>query len=397
MKKIVALLFLLSLLHGAGKYLSPVPLPRTYFIDLDIYPCDQYCLKDHLEHGEIFSFLAKAKGEQARAFAKEIAHFAALFRMQTAPLPLPRIQIAIIAETKLHRLANRCAKTLYTTLIDSQRPFTIRTLSTEADLIPQRMLQLEPDTFVILLLSYNNAHVLQEIDAPNTIFVPTLNKRLLQESVPYYFGGIDYDDQIRTLTQRSDNEAAIFYISHLPLSQKLAQLTLQYKQEATLIDLAGVKKNFKHIFAAHPQIRRSDAILHTPTVTTALTLSQLTLYGYAPPLKLSTQINFTPKIFDLTQPRDRKNLIIANAIVYPPSKAVASLNILDINLYYDWLSYALVIATEALLVPDMKESVEGFVHNQIAYDTVLMEATPNGFIPLEPPKSREEFLPDDSL
>ena len=62
--------------------------------------------------------------------------------------------------------------------------------------------------------------------------------------------------------------------------------------------------------------RLSDAtvFLNVPLVKASMVSSQMRLYDVKFNALLSTQINYAPSIFKLTQPQDREKLYIANSI-----------------------------------------------------------------------------------
>ena len=387
MKKLTLLLLAISLIASLQR-LSPIPLPKTYFIDLDIYPCDSYCLQEHLQRGEIFSFLAKADPHNEE-FAERYKEYARLFNLPWQPSR--SFKLTLVAFRGLEGLAQRNAKAMALKLLRSGEAFTIDTRYVQ-DSLQESIDEAQSSDLIVLLLPYSKASELEAISSQTPIFVPTLNKRLIQQSGAFYFGGIDYFDQIDKLLRLSQHRLAVFYIPQNPLSQALTEYAEQNK-EARKFALKNRGTNLKWTIKSARDLNSSDLLLNTPVVTSALILSQLTLYSYEPPLKLSTQINYNPKIFELTQKRDRKNLFIANSILDLNNEERALGMIFDIDLDYEWLVYAEYAAIENLLLGSLKKP---FVDRQLRYDTKIFKVEDHAFVPI-PRESMEGFSQDDGF
>ena len=402
------LLWLLPLwLFGAAKYPSPIPPPKLYFINLDPSPCDHYCLREHLRRGEIFSFLAKAADnpEAAAPYQEELARFAALFRLEvprlrSAPGPIVTGEVVRIAvagdRRRFAKAMERCARAMGVSLLRARRPFEIATVDIPASALPERIYELEGYDLVVAIVPYAEAETLHQIAAAPNLYIPTVHRDLVDAPAAFYYGGIDYAAQIDALLRLARDELAIFYLGGSLLSDRLTQHALQLRSDARLFEIKKGSRNLGYLIKGTPALRHSDILLNTPLVTSALILSQLTLYGYKPPKKLSTQINFNPRLFDLTQEHDREGLYVAVSTAAPPWELETAAAAARIDLFYDWLSYAAVAGAEALLLGEEKKTKEEFEEGQLKYDLQILRYEQGGFIPalLE---SSQEFLRDDSL
>ncbi|MRJ01925.1 MAG: hypothetical protein GXO19_00445 [Epsilonproteobacteria bacterium] len=379
---IIPLLLLVSLLWSVEQRLSPLPLPKTYFIDLSVSPCDHRCLQDHLARGEIFSFLAKiSRNREALAsFEKEARAYGALFR---APLFQYRyIRIVLLGERKLFSsIMDRSAHAIGATLIEHDRPFSVETRYIRGSALQEEIDQLQDRDLIILFLPYGSAPLIRELQSSTLLFIPTINRRVLDFETPFYFGGIDYLAQIdRLLSLGGEGPLAIFYMGRSPLSQLLTNYATARRRGALLYNLKNRGKNLKSILS--PALNGRDILLNTPIVTTSLILSQLTLYGYRPERKLSTQINFNPKLFDMTQSQDRRELYIANSITSPSPTVGAAVEIYGIDIDYDWLIYGIVAGVEHLLLPEEATTQEEFIDRQLQYDIQILRCGEKGFTPV---------------
>ncbi len=398
------LLWLLPLwLFGAAKYLSPIPLPQVYFISLETEPCDETCLQEHLERGEIFSFLAliSERPEFAERFAPEVERYATLFN---AILPAPRlksiegeVRIVVVGDAqRFRRTLLQIAEAASAYLLQSGHPFLVETIEAAPHELPYRVSELTDYDLIVAIIPYSQAHLLLELQSSMPIYVPTLHADLLDEAPQeIYYGGLDYLAQIEALAQLDDNPLVVYSIEGSPLSERLTLHAAQLRPQSTIHRIKRQNGDLRYLIKYDRTLDFSDVLLNTPLVTSALILSQLTLYGHTPPKKLSTQINFKQKLFDLTQEHDRKGLYMAISTLRSPYSYDAAAGALGTDLLYDWAAYATMCGIDAILFgsQQMECTLDG---HQIRYDTQLLRYHIRGFSEV-PRESSQGFLRDDSL
>lgn len=380
MKIVLTLIMVLGLLLAQNR-LSPLPLPKTYFIDLDIYPCDEECLKEHLNRGEIFSFLAKYRPQIAD---EELKKYALLYSaMLNVPLFVrDKLYIQIAGEKKVFTTAIRkVIQSLSSNLIAKNIPFEISFTQIE---------NLNPTAdLTVVFLTYEEIDKIDNITTSGTVFIPTLNKEFVPQQNGFFYGGIDYHKQLEKLIPAGEN-LAIFYIPTSSLSKDLTNYSQSLAKGSKIFEIKNRGRSLKSILHKNYSLNRYNILFNTPPVTTALILSQLTYYDITPPKKLSTQINYHPKIIELTQKRDRKNFYIANSITNTPPIEDAIASIYDVNLNYYWIIYSTFIGVEKLMELG-NDFIEDFSNRQIDYSIRIEKASGNAFIPVEPQENREGF------
>ncbi len=400
MRSVILSLVLFCLLFANGKYLSPVPLPKSYFINLDIYPCDNYCLQEHLKNGEIFSFLAKASPNNIQGLQKEYQRFAALFDTPSF-LPTQHLRITILSSEVLAPYTNTIIKSLNAYLVRKGISYQIETkIYDQQAQIQESIDQAYQSDLIILPLSFDQKEILSTLSSTVPIFVPTLHKSFVSQTSPLiFFGGADYIDQLDKLLRLTQNKMAIFYLKQSPLSQKLTDYLLQKSNIlAKTYPIDKTASNLKGYFKNHYELNHFSIVLNTSLVKTALILSQLTLYDIHPKNKLSTQINYSPKLFTLTQPRDRENFLLASSIDRLDPKAEAMLEAFDLNPSFEWLTYATSVGSDIFfsrLYGFERESNENIEGQQIRYNTKIWKSGKYSFTPIGVPvQTLEGDVPD---
>jgi hypothetical protein len=95
---------------------------------------------------------------------------------------------------------------------------------------------------------------------------------------------------------------------------------------------------------------------------------------------LSTQLNYTPLIFSLTQKIDRKNLVVANSIGKIPLELIEYNEILGNSVSYNWVNYSSIIGAEFLSTNniDFFEDLK-IENNQVVYPVKLYEVNDYSF------------------
>ncbi|MGB5868259.1 MAG: hypothetical protein WBG69_10345, partial [Arcobacteraceae bacterium] len=95
---------------------------------------------------------------------------------------------------------------------------------------------------------------------------------------------------------------------------------------------------------------------------------------------LSTQLNYTPLLFSLTQERDRNKLVIANSIGDVPKDLEEYNHLIGNNLSYSWVNYSTIVGVEYLL----NENINMFKdlkikENQVIYPVKLYSVEKHSF------------------
>jgi hypothetical protein len=122
-------------------------------------------------------------------------------------------------------------------------------------------------------------------------------------------------------------------------------------------------------------------LLNTPIVKSSILLSTIagTKNLYVSKI-LSTQLNFTPLLFNLTQKLDRKKLVVASSIGELP-KDLNDYNVLmGNNIAYSWVNYSTIIGMEYLTTGniDIFKDVS-ILDNQVVYPVRLYKVGDSSF------------------
>ncbi len=214
----------------------------------------------------------------------------------------------------------------------------------------------------------------------NYFFIPTLNK----DQIPFevqnnvYFGGIDYKKQISLLNQYISSKTYIIY-DNSQISHSLTQIAQN--------ELHQECQTKKYPIYYSQEYNNTFVYLNTKVVHTAQILSNFTYHQIKTKALLSTQINWTPLIFSLTNPEDVENLYIANSI-FDINPIIEDNNLnLGSNIEYNWLDWTtstLLNKAVNLAQGDYGPFLNDFnlyiFYNQVQYKTNLYRIFQNGFV-----------------
>jgi len=218
----------------------------------------------------------------------------------------------------------------------------------------------------------------------NYFFIPTLNKNQVLNDVinnNIFFGGIDYRSQVSKLNQLISGKTMIIYEDR-DLSKYITFLIkelLLYPNKAVKYPVYYWKGyNNKFIY------------LNTNIVNTVQLLANFTYNKVKTNAILSTQINYTPLIFSLTNHDDVENLILANSIFnIDPIIEDNNLN-LNSDIDFNWLNYTTSVLLNKAYNLERGEDqyfLNDFnlhiFYNQVEYKTNLYKIFQNGFIQIE--------------
>jgi hypothetical protein len=339
-----------------------LPLPKTYIQNLDIQSCDTYCLEQYLLYGEIFSFLANAPDtlENSTLNESRLIH-TTLLNLGTITNANESLRIALLLpHRQIGRYAYSTTNALFAYLLSQNINYEFKSFTIEdesIDAITQALDQINAQGFHYLIapLTLQGSHNLMQINNNLSIYIPTVNKNDMNlTAANVYFGGIDYQAQIEKLTQYSSDPLVIFY-DQSSLGTSLKDKTRDaYLMHDDQIDTKHIysygidakTSNLKPQLDENKKIDFATFFLNTPIVKSGMIMSQLTLYDVNITNILSTQINYDPLIFSITQDRDRKNMIIANSINIENSVLIEANNLLNNDISYDWINYATTVGID---------------------------------------------------
>jgi SRSO17 transposase len=232
------------------------------------------------------------------------------------------------------------------------------------------------------------------------VYVPTVNiDDVYVENPNFLYGGIDYKAQVDALLQYADKKIVVFDDGSA-LSKKISD----YVHESRLEDIVyskvikNVKANLSYLFKRNNKLTNASIFLNMPVVKSALVASQLSRYKVPYKKILSTQVNYSPLLFTLTQVSDRERFYIANAIGKAPFALEDINDLIGSDIRYNWIDYATSVGLDYLFTDMLSFQQNRIFHEelfgqQIYYNTEIVRTSEGSFVHLDlvnAPLSAEE-------
>ncbi|AFI06110.1 DDE transposase [Helicobacter cetorum] len=391
------------------------PLPPAHQQIVKTKPCSLECLKDLMQENKIFSFVSQydyhTQDKTLKNYYQEILNKLnpMLVASQTSHKNnyQPRIELAILLpKVVVGRYAISVMNTLLAYLNTRDNDFNIQVFDSHEE-TPEKLeqaykeIEKEKFPFVIALLTKEGVeNLLQKTTISIPTYVPTVNKTQLTNysqhslSERLYFGGIDYKEQLGMLLSFIRPDSPIIeYDDDGLMGERLRQTTealnieVKHQESISYRRATSFSKDFKK---NDEFFKDATLILNTPTTKSGLILSQIGLLENKPIKVLSTQINFNLSLLLLTQPKDRKNLLLVSALQNSDAKLIEYALLLESDLRHDWVNYSSAIGLEMFLgILDPK--FERFFHeniedNQVHYKNQIYQALGYSFEPIETKK-----------
>lgn len=232
------------------------------------------------------------------------------------------------------------------------------------------------------------------------IYLPIINKNSLENNITnsnIIFGGIDYSaqfDEIITKIQinfekhkMEANETNISINNNIfeiydnkPISKKLHTSFISKVDNYKSIGLFGKNPSYAKILTKHNDLNESTVILNTSIIKSSIVLSQLRANEIYPKYVYSTQINYTPLVFVLTQYEDRNMVQITNSIRNLPHEIESVFNLIGSDVRYNWVNYSTLIGIEYLFSKSNLIFDNEINNNQVQYAIDFFDVERNNFI-----------------
>jgi hypothetical protein len=389
-------------LYAESYLVSKLPLPKTYIQNLSIDECDNLCLQEYLHYGEIFSFLANAPDtiDDEKLNESRLIH-TTLLNLGVQNARSESLKIAILVPHKqIGRYAYSTTNALFAYLLAQNidyefKSFFIEDESSASINVALEEIKKEGYFYLIAPLTLNGSKNIISLNSDIDIFIPTVNKSDINTSrSDIVFGGIDYSAQIDKLMEYAVDPFIIFY-DQSSLGNKLKEKTRDAyilhddnlsKKHIYSYGIDHKTSNLKHQLFENKKIDFGTFFLNTPVVKSGMIMSQLTLYDVNTSAILSTQINYNPMIFTITQAKDRKNMIIANSINIENNVIIEANNLLNNDISYDWINYATTIGIDYLYYlssDNTREYPLDVEYGQIRYPITLVEPGFSKFLTID--------------
>jgi hypothetical protein len=302
-------------------------------------------------------------------------------------------KIALLVPKKvIGSYANSVSNSIISYLLfkDSQFQFEVFDTSDESESsISQKLNQIRSKgyQFVIAPLTTKGAEIVVSMTPDLLVFIPTVNRYEMGEiGGNIIFGGIDYRRQIDTLLGYANDKIAVFNDG----SRRSYELSEYIKEQAfdNIVyakDIKNIKTDLYGVIKRNSKLKKASIFLNMPIVKSSLVASQFTQYDIKPHVLLSTQVNYNPLLFKLTQSRDREFFYIANSISYP-NRRLKDINLLlGNNPDFSWIDYSTSIGMDHIFsskLDDQKVFYEDIYENQIEYKVRIEKAGRSSFEPI---------------
>lgn len=392
MRIVISLLLFATMVIAKSHLSSDIPTAQNRIINTHTAPCLSACLKEHLDNGEIFSFLAHITDDIADVELKEnMMIYASFFNVKTTANDTQFKVALLIPKERIGKYATSTNSAVFAYLMAKNHSFEMKTFYLHDQSMSHinealQKIQKEGFSYVIAPLTLKGAQNINALEPKLNIFFPTIHKSDLENPYkPLYFGGIDYEAQIKKLSFYAKGYAALFY-DDSPLGEHLNDLAKQHIALRWLDFSSPITRqdsNLKHYFKDNEKLQEGTVFINTSTITSGIILSQLTLYDVQPSVVLSTQVNYDPLLLSITQRNDRKNLLVANSIEHNNNVLIEANNIINNDIVYDRINYATTVGIDLFLSMVTQEPREystlAIKDNQVIYPIEIYKSTLFGF------------------
>ena len=308
----------------------------------------------------------------------------------TKPIEKKKVEIksddiAILFPSKIiGKYAQETTHSINIYLISKNSPFTLKvfdTLTFDKYNILQSIKKIQKQHIVkvIAMLTKEQLSTLNEIENIDkiTFYLPLINKNDILDVERFthlhlIFGAIDYSKQFRKLiTYTTDKQHLVEFYDNSAIGYTLHK----YLKPVKLILSKKIDDNnrrYKSFLSKTKKLKNSTLILNTPIIKSSILLSNISAVDLEVKQILSTELNFTPLLFSLTQKLDRKNLIIASSIGYLPKYLEQYGELIGDSFKYNWVNYSAIIGTQYLLYNNIDSFKDIKIQeNQIIYPVYL--------------------------
>lgn len=237
-------------------------------------------------------------------------------------------------------------------------------------------------TNVIALFTPLMVNNLEQLDTKNMqIYLPLVEK---QSDPRFIYGSINYNDQIKSMMDYAYMNSTIIYQDNF-LGNKLLKSHIEINPNIDYtLKLDNSNNDYKDLIENKEILNYSTVFMYTSNIKASLLLSQMNVYEKYPSLILSTQQNFKPDLFDLTQKQDRKNLLIFSAISDFNEILKDELEYFGADATFNWVDYSVLVGVNYLFDGNLSKLIKNeIIENEVIYETRIYEARKYGFVEIK--------------
>ena len=238
--------------------------------------------------------------------------------------------------------------------------------------------------YIIAPVTKKGAYNIAFYEKDVVVYIPTVNKKSSSiVSGNIIFGGIDYKTQIKKLLDFTNDKVAVIS-GNSEVARELTGdvMSLNYSANIYLKTIENPKINPKYLLKNNYNFQNASIFFNTPLVTTASIISSFGSYKIKPFGLFSTQVNYSPLLFNMIQKKDRQNFYIANSIGYVSSKLNDIDQNLGVKLKYNWVAYSSSIGIDKIYSRFYDSEpifLEDMVNHEIRYKTKVVKIVGDEF------------------
>lgn len=241
-------------------------------------------------------------------------------------------------------------------------------------------------TKVIAMITKEDLKYLNEVSSINEIqiYLPLIHKsdidNLLEiNRLNLIFGAISYEAQFAKLIEYANERPLVEFYGNsgigITLHQYLKNSNITYTKK--IDDNNGKYQSF---LENNEKLDNSAVLLNTPIVKSSILLSAINAQELMISTIMSTQLNYTPLLFSLTQVEDREKLVVANSIGMIPESLEEYNNLIGNNLNYSWVNYSTIVGVEYLVSGNIELFTDLTIkENQVVYPVNLYKVGRHSF------------------
>ena len=390
------LLFFIPIKIFADVIFSNIPISKIEIINLEIESCKERCLNNLSKDGKIMSFIARfdknIDDEELQNLMREYANEIGIYYKIPFESMGDKIEVALLMPKKIiGKYSTSTIDTVLSYLLFRNINFRFKifdNVDESREIFEENIEKIKDENFnflIAIVSNKDNVALLEELKMP--IYIPTMMGNSARSNI--VFGGIDYQAQIKTLSDvKEDNANTIIYNDDSSLGRFLGDVTKNINENVKIEDSIDNKiaANFyQNIQRAQNYIEGANIYLNTPVVKSGLLLSQINLSNIKPGKILSTQVNYNPALLSLIKGIDFENIIIANSINMEINKKLVEYGkLLNSDITYDWVNYSTALGID-FFTSKMNKKLERYFkeeidNNQVVYGINLYSVKNGRFI-----------------
>ncbi|QCD52374.1 hypothetical protein [Campylobacter sp. RM16192] len=389
MRKILLVFLIIQIsLFAKSDKLSDIPPAYEIYINLEPFKCDDTCLLNLVKDGLLHSFLARYERSDNAEVIQAFRTIKGEISTEKVFIPSTNAEFKIaiiIPQDSIKSYAAVVSNSAIAYMIRQNANIDIKfyNIGNEStNSISNALTRAKAENISYLITPFTQvgvAHLNNLLEDSMLAYIPTLHSSTLPNlKVNLIFGGIDYKEQIVRLLDFSNGKNAAFSDGSL-LGSTLNKYSEELSGGLVYQNEIGNQTDLKNFVDRNSKINEASIFLNIPILKTSLLSSQLRVYDINATNLLSTQINYTPSIFKLTQPQDRELIYIANSLSAVDSSLDSNNKILGQDINFNWVGYSTAVGLDYIYTTYLNQNAQSLFgerieNSQVIYNTKILKA-----------------------